>query len=127
MKKVLVVDDSKAVQRLVSKCIESIGSEVVGYADDGEDGFEKFKSLHPDLVLLDITMPNKDGRECLKDILAHNADARVVMLSALNSQEVIQDCLQMGAVAFLNKPSLSERSELENELRRILDSSKKVG
>ncbi len=123
MKKILVVDDSRTIQTLVSKCIASLGAEIVGVADDGEDGFEKYKELHPDLVLLDITMPNKDGRECLKDILQEDPKATVIMLSALNSQEVIQDCIKIGAKAFLNKPSFAQLGDLEQELKKYIQSA----
>jgi two-component system chemotaxis response regulator CheY len=103
MNKVLIIDDSSTVRRLVSNCVRALGGDIVGLAEDGDEGIEKFKTLKPDIVLLDITMPNKDGRECLKEIMAIDSTAFVVMLSAVGSEEVKTECFTMGAKAFLDK------------------------
>ena len=119
-KRVLIVDDSKTIQKVVSAAVTSLGGNVVGTSSDGEDGVQKYKALKPDLVLLDVTMPNKDGRQCLKEIMEFDPRACVVMLSALNSEDVIKECLQIGAKAFIDKPSVSHNDALKRALERYL-------
>jgi len=104
MARILVVDDSKFIVQVLKKTLEGGGHEVVGIGSDGVEGFELFKEHNPDLTLLDITMPNRDGRDCLEDILNENANANVVMISAIKEQEVIDFCLEIGAKGFINKP-----------------------
>lgn len=120
MTRVLIIDDSKTIQKLVASCVTSLGATVAGIAGDGEEGVSLFNSLKPDLVLLDITMPNKDGRECLKEIMVSNPRATVVMLSALSSEEIIKECLALGAKAFLDKTVISQKEVLETELKRYI-------
>lgn len=123
MKKVLIIDDSSTIRKLVSKCVTTVGGEIVGQAEDGEEGLEKFRELSPDIVLLDVTMPNKDGRQCLREILQYNPDAFVIMLSSINSQDVVSECLDIGAKAFLNKFGNIEPLVLEGELRKFFSGS----
>ncbi len=120
MPRVLIVDDSKTIQRGVKATVEALGAQVVGLGNDGEEGLALFREHTPDLVLLDITMPNKDGRECLRDILNGHANANVVMLSALNAPEVIEECLRLGARAFIDKSCLAEPEKLAAEISRYL-------
>ncbi len=121
MTRVLIIDDSPTIQRVVISHVESAGGQVVGTATDGDEGILKFKELKPELVLLDITMPNKDGRECLKEILLIDARARVVMLSAISSPEVIKECLALGAKAFLDKTTGFTEGSLKAELLRFMN------
>ena len=104
MARILIVDDSKFIVQVLKKSLESDGHEIVGMGTDGVEGFNLFKEHKPELTLLDITMPNRDGRDCLEDILKHDAHARVIMISAIKEQEVIDFCLNIGAKGFLNKP-----------------------
>lgn len=120
MTRVLVIDDSATIQKLVSNFVTQAGGQVAGVASDGDEGLTLYKKLQPDLVLLDITMPNKDGRECLKDILTSNSRAQIVMLSAINSPDVIKECLAIGAIGFLNKPSGIADGSLQSELQRYI-------
>lgn len=115
---VLVVDDSKTIQKVVSAAVKAAGGQVAGLCSDGEEGVKQFKLLKPDLVLLDVTMPNKDGRQCLREIMAIDPRAKVVMLSALNSDDIIKECLQLGALAFIDKISVSQVDSLAKELER---------
>lgn len=101
---VLVVDDSKFMAKALGTVLEDIGFKVIGFGHDGVEGLEQFKALHPEVTLLDITMPNMDGLDCLTQILELDRDARVVMLSAIQDPSTIQRCLDLGATAFLQKP-----------------------
>ena len=120
MTRVLIIDDSRTIQRSVTAQVEAAGGQVAGTASDGDEGVRLYQTLMPDLVLLDITMPNKDGREALKEILEINARATVVMLSAISSDEVIKECLALGAKAFLNKTTGFADGSLKDELARYL-------
>jgi two-component system, chemotaxis family, chemotaxis protein CheY len=101
---VLVVDDSKFMAKGLGAVLEELGFKVVGMAHDGLEGLEKFQALQPEVTLLDITMPNMDGIDCLTKILEINSDARVVMLSAIQDPSTIERCLALGASSFLQKP-----------------------
>jgi len=111
MARILVVDDSKFIVQVLKKALEGGGHEVVGIGSDGVEGFSLFKEHKPDLTLLDITMPNRDGRDCLEDILKHDDQARVIMISAIKEKEVIDFCLEIGAKGFINKPLSFTREE----------------
>lgn len=101
---VLVVDDSKFMARGLQAILTEMDYEVLGLAHDGQEGYEKFDELRPDVTLLDVTMPNMDGLECLQKIREIDADARVVMLSAIKDPETVERCLTNGASEFLEKP-----------------------
>ncbi|MFK8110748.1 MAG: response regulator [Rubripirellula sp.] len=104
MIRVLVVDDSKFMARGIQSILSEMGFDVVGLAHDGNEGWQKFEETRPDVTLLDVTMPNMDGLECLQKIREIDADARVVMLSAIKDPETVDRCLQSGASSFLQKP-----------------------
>ena len=100
----MIADDSDAI-RLVLKKMVSLGEhEVVGEASDGAEAVEKFNAIKPDLLLLDLSMPEKDGLMALKEIMGTNPDAKIIVLSGDNSKEVINQCLEAGAVSFIPKP-----------------------
>lgn len=118
--KILVIDDSKSIQLLVSRRLKNRGMEIVGMGSDGNEGINLFKTTSPDLVLLDITMPNKDGRECLREILELSPHAKIVMLSALSTPEIIAECLNLGAIDYIDKNSLMIGNELEEKIEEII-------
>lgn len=104
MSRFLIVDDSSFIQKQLKEFLESKGHEIVGIGNDGNEGEELFKEHKPDLVTLDITMPNRSGKDCLKAILDHDPEARCIMVSAIREEEMVMDCLQLGAKAYINKP-----------------------
>lgn len=104
MANILIVDDSAWVAKTMKKVIEKEGHVVVGMAKDGLEGVDFYAKFQPDVVLLDITMPNMDGRECLENILEYDNHARIIMISAIKEEEVADDCLKSGAVGYLQKP-----------------------
>ncbi len=104
MANILVVDDSKFIVTALTSALEQGGHTIVGTASDGNEGLETFKNTSPDLVLLDITMPNRDGRDCLSDILAASPSTPVIMISAIKEQEIVDGCLAAGAKDFIQKP-----------------------
>ena len=104
MIRVLLVDDSKFVTRTLSNILEAMDFQVLGVAHDGHEGIQQYQQLHPDVTLLDLTMPNMDGLECLNGILNLDPEARVVMLSAIQDPDTVAKCLERGACSFLQKP-----------------------
>ena len=101
---VLLCDDSRALRMLSAKILADNGFNVVAEADNGIAAVEQYKAHKPELVLLDLVMPGQDGKEALREILAHDADAKVVILSSLGAQHDIEECLRMGAKSYLQKP-----------------------
>ena len=104
--KILVVDDSMFVAKQLGQILSSEGYEVVATAADGKEGVDKYKELYPnvDAVTMDITMPNMNGMESLKEILAMDKNAMVVMISAAGQQKKIIEAIKLGAKRFITKP-----------------------
>ncbi len=108
-KRVLIVDDAIFMRMKLKDILESNGYEVVAEAQNGAEAIEKYKSERPDLVTMDITMPEMDGIEALKGIKAINSQAKVVMCSAMGQQAMVMESIQSGAVDFIVKPFDSDR------------------
>lgn len=109
MARVLVVDDTAFMRKVVSDALAAAGHEVVGEAANGREAVERFQELRPDLATLDITMPEKDGIAALKEILAFDPSARVVMCSALGQEAKVLESIKAGARDFVVKPFQPER------------------
>ncbi|QUC65146.1 response regulator [Nitrosopumilus sp. K4] len=104
MAKILIADDSDAI-RLVLKDILQIGEhEIVGEAIDGAEAVELFNSLNPDILLLDLAMPKKDGLTVLNEIIPHNPKAKVILITASDDQKIISSCMNAGAMSYISKP-----------------------
>ncbi len=107
--RVLIVDDVLFMRLKVRNMIEAFGYHVVGEAANGKEAFEKYQYLRPDLVLLDITMPEMDGVDCLKYIKQIDPKAKVIMVSAMGQGEFIKQCFKYGAEYFIRKPFDDEK------------------
>lgn len=116
--RVLAVDDSLLMRKQVEKILRETDYELVGTATNGEEAVAKFKELRPDLVLMDIVMPRMSGKEALKEILEVDPGARVIMVSSLGTDEAVTECLQVGALRFIQKPFSQEL--LLQALRAVL-------
>jgi len=103
MAKVLIADDAAFIRMKLRKVLEELGLEVIEAAN-GAEAVQQFNAHRPDLVLMDITMPEMDGLAALKAIVAQDAAARVVMVSALGQESVVMQALQGGAKDFVVKP-----------------------
>ncbi len=108
MKSVLIVDDSRTSRRLLKDILERAGYDVVGEAINGQEGYDMFVKLSPDIVTMDITMPQVDGLESLKLIRKENPDAKVIMITAAGQKEKMIDAVKFGAAEFITKPFLEE-------------------
>lgn len=109
MAKILIVDDAAFMRMMVKDTLSKGGYTDVHEAVDGADAVEKFKELHPDLVIMDITMPNMDGLEALKAIKAENPESNVVMCSAMGQESMVIDAIKSGAKDFIVKPFKADR------------------
>ena len=104
MAKILIVDDAAFMRMMIKKLLEKNGFEVVGEAIDGLEAIEKYRSLQPDLVMMDITMPNVTGLEALKAIKQEFPKAKIVMCSAMGQESYVIESIKSGALDFLVKP-----------------------
>jgi two-component system chemotaxis response regulator CheY len=108
-KRVMLVDDAAFMRMMLKDILTKNGYEVCGEAENGAVAVEKYKELMPDLVLMDITMPEVNGIESLKAIKAINKDAKVVMCSAMGQQAMVIESIQAGAKDFIVKPFQADR------------------
>ncbi len=109
MANILIVDDAAFMRMMVKDILTKGGHTVVGEACNGVEALDKFKELKPDLVTMDITMPEKDGIQALKDIKAVDPKARVLMCSAMGQQAMVIEAIQAGAKDFIVKPFQADR------------------
>lgn len=115
--RVLVVDDAAFMRMMIKDILKKGGYEVVGEAEDGVKAVERYKELQPDLVTMDITMPEMDGITAVKEIRKINPDAVIIMCSAMGQQAMVIDAIQAGAKDFVVKPFQPDR---------VLEAVKKV-
>lgn len=103
-RRLLIVDDSLILRAFIKEIALGAGWEVVAEAKDGEMAIEYYQGLQPDLVTMDIVMPNMDGVEALRRIRELDPKARVCMVSAVNQSDKLAECIRLGAVDFIVKP-----------------------
>lgn len=107
--KILIVDDAAFMRMMIKDILTKNGYEVVGEATDGAQAIEKYKEHSPDLVTMDITMPEMDGITSLKEIKKFDPNAKVIMCSAMGQQAMVIDAIQAGAKDFIVKPFQADR------------------
>ncbi len=103
-KKILVVDDAAFMRKLIRETLISGGYTDIVEAADGAEACEKYYADRPDLVIMDITMPNVSGIEALHDIKEKDADAKVIMCSAMGQESMVVEAIKIGALDFIVKP-----------------------
>lgn len=114
---ILICDDAAFMRMMIKDILSKNGYNVVGEAENGVKAIEKYNELKPDLVLMDITMPELDGIGALKQIKATDTNARVIMCSAMGQQAMVIESIQAGAKDFIVKPFQADR---------VLEAVKKV-
>ena len=107
--RVLVVDDAAVMRMMVKDILSKNGYEIVGEAENGMKALEKYQELKPDLVTMDITMPEMDGITAVKEIKKVDPAAKVVMCSAMGQQAMVIEAIQAGARDFIVKPFQADR------------------
>ncbi len=108
-KNILICDDAAFMRMMIKDILTKNGYNVVGEAENGAKAVEKYKELNPDLVMMDITMPEMDGIQALKAIKASDASATVIMCSAMGQQAMVIESIQSGAKDFIVKPFDKDR------------------
>jgi two-component system chemotaxis response regulator CheY len=106
---ILVVDDAAFMRMMIKDVLSKNGFEICGEAENGAKAIEKYKELNPDLVIMDITMPEVDGIQAVKEIKKLNGTAKVIMCSAMGQQAMVIEAIQAGAKDFIVKPFQAER------------------
>ena len=104
-KNILICDDAAFMRMMIKDILTKNGYNVAGEAENGAKAVEKYNELKPDLVLMDITMPEMDGIQALKNIKAADSNAMVIMCSAMGQQAMVIESIQAGAKDFIVKPS----------------------
>lgn len=104
MKRILIVDDSLFMRQMLADLLPKDKFEVVGQASTGKEAIDKYKELLPDIITMDITMPDMDGISAVKKIKEINSEAKIIMCSALGQKPMIKEALEAGASDFIIKP-----------------------
>lgn len=117
-KKVLVVDDATFMRHVIKGILTEMGCEVVGEAKDGQEAVDQYDQLQPDVVTLDLVMPNKGGLEALRDIRAKHPSAKVIVVSAIDQRESLMEAMKLGAADYVVKPF--ERDRVVGAIERVL-------
>lgn len=110
---VVIVDDSAMIRKVLRNLLEKHGYCVIGEAIDGEEAVFEYKSKHPDVITIDITMPKMDGIQALKEILEYDKEAKVIMITAACQTNHVVEVLKLGAKQFITKP-FSEEEVIKN-------------
>lgn len=106
---ILVVDDAAFMRMMIKDALSKNGYEIVGEAENGQKAIEKYKELKPELVIMDITMPEVDGIQAVKEIKTFDPQAKVIMCSAMGQQAMVIESIQAGAKDFIVKPFQNDR------------------
>lgn len=109
IKRVLIVDDALFIRNALKMMLENNGFEVAGLAENGVEGINKYQSLKPDIVTMDITMPVMDGIQALREIVKLDPNATVIMVSAMGQESAVRESVIAGAKSFIVKPFKEEQ------------------
>ena len=116
--KLMIVDDSNIIRRRIERSQQIARLEVVGSANNGRTAVEMFKKTQPDVVTMDLTMPEMDGIECVENLVAMNPDILILVVSALADKATAVEAIEKGANGFLCKP-FTDR-QLNDALEELL-------
>jgi len=119
LKKVLIVDDAAFMRAAIKTILERNGFEVVGEAENGAIGVRKYQELRPDIVTMDITMPEMTGLEALKHIRSFDPDAKVIMITAMGQEHLVKEAILSGAKSFIVKPF--KEDHVVQTLKKVLN------
>ncbi len=108
-KKIMIVDDAAFMRMMLKNILTKGGYEIADEAADGQQAVEKYAAASPDLVIMDITMPNLDGIGALKEIRKTNPGAKVIMCSAMGQEAMVVEAIKEGAMDFIVKPFQADR------------------
>lgn len=109
MLKVLIVDDSLIIRKKLTKILEKLGHEVVYEATNGQEAINAYKEYKPDLVTMDITMPDMDGITAVKHIIETDNNAKIIMVTSHGQEDMVIKSIQAGAVGYMLKPITDDK------------------
>jgi two-component system chemotaxis response regulator CheY len=109
MSKILIVDDAQLMRNMIKNNILEHGNHIIYEAKNGEEAVKLYKEKKPDLVTMDITMEIKDGVAAAKDIINHDSNANVIMITALGQEKLLRECVKAGIKDYIVKPFSKER------------------
>jgi two-component system chemotaxis response regulator CheY len=118
--KLLIVDDSEIIRIAIENYLKNSDVEIVGQAGDGVEALEIFNEKKPDMVTMDITMPEMDGLTCMQEMLKINSDVKVIVITVHSKKDMAIKALQKGAKRFLKKP-FNEKELIEN-IKKLMES-----
>ncbi|UQD51824.1 response regulator [Bacillus methanolicus] len=118
MARILIVDDAKFMRITLSNILKKANHEVVGEGETGKDAIELYRQLNPDLVTMDITMPEMSGIEAVKEIKKEFPQAKVIMCSAMGQQKMVVEAIEAGAKDFIVKPF--DEARVLDAINRVL-------
>jgi len=104
MKRILIVDDSAFMRRVIRNIVTKNGYDVVGEATDGLSGIEKYRKLLPDVMTMDLVMDEMNGMDALKQIIEEFPEANIIMVSSMSQDVIVRDAIVLGAKNFIHKP-----------------------
>ena len=103
----MIVDDSKLIRQRIAREYDATTFELVGTAENGFDAIKLFDRASPDVVTMDLTMPELDGIECIEQLIIREPSTKILVISALNDTAIGMEALEKGAMGFITKPFLS--------------------
>lgn len=117
MARVMIADDSDAIRMVLQDILSIGGHQIVAEAQNGAEAVEMYSQAIPDVLLLDLAMPKKDGLTVVKEVMSKHPDAKIILITASDNQNIINECLSHGAKSFISKPFDFDRVlKLINEL-----------
>ncbi|MEM0492973.1 MAG: response regulator [Candidatus Thermoplasmatota archaeon] len=117
-KRIMLVDDTKFMRMMLANILKPKGYEIVAEAGDGLEAIEKYKELKPDLVTMDIVMPHMDGIEAVRNIVATDSSAKIVMVTAVGQDSKVKEAIEAGARGYIVKPF--QAPQVIEEIEKIL-------
>jgi len=118
MARILIVDDAKFMRMTLTNILQKGNHDVVGEADNGRNAIELYKELKPEIVTMDITMPEMTGLEAVKQIKSIDPNAKIIMCSAMGQQKLVVEAIESGAKDFIVKPF--DESRVLEAISRVL-------
>lgn len=116
---ILITDDSILARKQLKDIISTLGSPTFAEATNGESAVDIYKEVHPDLVFLDIVMPKKDGNDAIRDIMAYDPNATIIIASSVGTQSQLKSALEAGARDFIQKPL--DKEQVIGIVKRFLE------